>query len=141
MPRARLDWGDWNAICDVCGFRFKASEMKKRWDNLMVCKQDYEHRNPQDLLRVRGDQPSVPWSRPEPTDVFVPVCWIWGTSAYADLGQVDCMKVDYAPLTYQQVFDMKWSVPPSLNPEVAGSGIPGYAIPGYGIPGVTFTGL
>ena len=36
-PRERLVRGDWNAICDRCGFKFKASELKKTWDNLYVC--------------------------------------------------------------------------------------------------------
>jgi hypothetical protein len=61
--------GDWNAICDVCGFKFKASQLRRRWDGFMVCSEDYEERHPQDLLRVRPDRQSVPWVRPEPEDV------------------------------------------------------------------------
>lgn len=142
MPRARLDWGDWNAICDVCGFRFKASEMKKRWDNLMVCEQDYELRHPQDFLRVRGDRPAVPWSRPEGEDQFIYVCWIWAQSAYADLAEADCAKADYTPQTFLQLYELKWGAPyPYVTPSSTTSGIPGYAWPGKGIPGVTFTGV
>jgi hypothetical protein len=37
----------------------------------MVCSKDFETRHPQDLLRVRVDDPSVPWTRPEPTEIFI----------------------------------------------------------------------
>lgn len=58
--------GNWNALCDSCGRKFKASDLKKRWDGLMVCSEDWEMRHPQDLLRVQKEQISVPWSRPYP---------------------------------------------------------------------------
>ena len=63
--------GVWNVVCDVCGFEFKSDELIKRWDGLMVCKQDWEPRHPQDLLRVPRENPSVPWSRPKPTETYV----------------------------------------------------------------------
>ena len=83
--------GDWSAICDVCGFKFKASEMRKTWKGLYVCHDDYEPRQPQDFLRARTDKQSVPWARPEPEDAFVDVCYIWGSSGYAGLGVAGCM--------------------------------------------------
>ena len=55
----------YNAICDVCGFRFKNWELRRRWDNLMVCEKDYETRHPVDFFRVRRTERNVPWSRPE----------------------------------------------------------------------------
>ena len=63
--------GDWNAICDSCGRKFKASQLRRRWDGLRVCKDDWEPRHPQDFLRGKPDKPSVPWSRPEQADTFV----------------------------------------------------------------------
>lgn len=42
-----------------------------RWDGVRVCKQDFELRHPQDLIRIPTDNPSTPWSRPEPNDVFL----------------------------------------------------------------------
>lgn len=135
MPKPMLKWGDWNAICDICGFRFKASELTKDWQGLMVCKQDYEMRHPQDFLRVRPDNPAVPWSRPEGADQFIFVCWIWGTSAYADLGEADCMQADLAPFTYQELLDM--SLTNGIQPQCSLAGVtsyPGYMIPGCSIP-------
>lgn len=67
--------GSWNAICDVCAQKYKSSEMKKRWDGLMVCPNDWEPRHPQDFLRSVPDRQAVPWARPETPDVFLPVEW------------------------------------------------------------------
>lgn len=57
--------GDYNAICDRCGFEYKASKLKKEWTGLMVCKDCYEPRHPQDYLRARSEDSSVPWTRPD----------------------------------------------------------------------------
>ena len=59
-----LRLGDWNATCDSCGFKFKASMMKKRWDGLITCSQCWEQRHPQDLLRIQKEDISPPWVRP-----------------------------------------------------------------------------
>lgn len=56
---------EYNAICDVCGFKFKASQLRKRWDGFMVCSADFEHRHPMDFYRVRDDNHPLPWVRPE----------------------------------------------------------------------------
>ena len=82
--------GDWNAICDVCGFQFKASEMRKRWDGAMVCKDDWEPRHPQELRRALRDSDSVPWTRPRPADVFILVCTVSGRSAVAGRAMAGC---------------------------------------------------
>jgi hypothetical protein len=71
MGYNRYDRGDWDAICDVCGRKFKASTLRKRWDNLMVCSYDFEMRQPQDFVRAIVDKQTVPWSRPESSDTFV----------------------------------------------------------------------
>ena len=59
----------YNAICDVCGFQYKSFEMKKRWDNYIVCSACFEHRHPMDFYRVRNDHHQLPFVRP---DVGVP---------------------------------------------------------------------
>jgi hypothetical protein len=68
--------GDWVVICDVCAKQIYASESRKRWDGLIVCPDDYEFRHPQDLIRHRVEDISVPFSRPEPTDTFVTVEYV-----------------------------------------------------------------
>jgi len=65
------DKGDYDAICDSCGFKYKASELKLRWDGLMVCNKDWEPRQPQDFVRAKIDIQAVVWSRPEAYDTFL----------------------------------------------------------------------
>lgn len=63
----------WNAICDVCGFKYKNWQLKPRWDGLMVCKEDWEARQPLDMIKIPKDEQTVPWTRPETEDQFVTV--------------------------------------------------------------------
>lgn len=63
--------GDYNVICDVCGFKYKASQLKKRWDGAMCCPEDWEPRHPQDYVRGVKDSPPLPFTRPEPADDFI----------------------------------------------------------------------
>lgn len=68
--------GEWNAICDVCGFKFKSGMMKERWDGLMVCRDDYETRHPQDLLKVKQENVTPPWTRPQQSDQYISVTYL-----------------------------------------------------------------
>lgn len=54
---------DYNAICDVCGFKYKASFLRKRWDGLMVCEADYEQRHIADFYATRNDTHILPYIR------------------------------------------------------------------------------
>lgn len=84
--------GQWNAICDVCGFKKKAEDLRLRWDGFWVCPEDWEPRHPQDFLRTPKDDQSVAWTRPESTDQFTdPVCSAEGRTDQADIGEADCM--------------------------------------------------
>lgn len=67
--------GDWNATCDSCGRKFKASQLRKRWDGLMVCEEDWNPRHSLDFVRSHADHQTPPWIRPRPADVFVPINW------------------------------------------------------------------
>jgi len=62
---------DWRVICDVCGFEYWASEVRRQWDGLIVCREDFSERHPQELVRGKRDRQKVPFSRPEPADSFV----------------------------------------------------------------------
>jgi len=61
---------DWNLICDSCSKKIKASESKHRWDGFIVCGSCWEERQPQDFVRAIPDKISVPFSRPQTTDIF-----------------------------------------------------------------------
>lgn len=47
--------GENKSCCPVCGKEYRASEYRKRWDGLWVCRKDYEERHPQDFVRGRKD--------------------------------------------------------------------------------------
>lgn len=59
-----------NAVCDVCGFEYKHSELRERWDGLRVCETDWELRHPMDFQRIPRTEKALPWTRPQPDDVF-----------------------------------------------------------------------
>lgn len=88
--------GDWNVLCDICHFKFKASELRKRWDGYYVCEDDWEERHPQDRIKSVPDKQNVPWTRPEPTsDTFIDPenggCTIEERQAVAGQGVAGCM--------------------------------------------------
>lgn len=76
--------GDWLVICDSCSAKIKASKSKERWDGFRVCKDCWEPRHSLDFIRARNDRISVPFSRPQPIDVFVAVPY----DMYVDSGWV-----------------------------------------------------
>ena len=55
--------GDYNALCDRCGLKFKRSELRYTWDRLLVCDKCWEPRHPQDFVRGRKDIQRVPDAR------------------------------------------------------------------------------
>ncbi len=63
--------GDSKACCDCCGFNFKQSMLRKRWDGAMVCSKDWEPRHPQDSLKAMPERQTIVNPRPEPTYRFV----------------------------------------------------------------------
>ena len=93
-----LKLGTYNALCQFCGFKYKADQLRKRWDGLWVCNDDYETRHPQDLIRVPRESGPIPWSSPEPADVFLDgdggTCTFEGSLALADQGTSDCARAD-----------------------------------------------
>lgn len=90
MSKTNFKFGEWNVICDSCGFKYKSRQLRKRWDGFMVCPDCFEVRHPQDFLRARLDRQDIPWSRPRPTDVFVAVNYLlyWDSSYTVD-GYID----------------------------------------------------
>lgn len=68
MPQRKYDQntlvlGQWNSICDVCGFKYKSGDLRERWDGLMVCRDDWEERHPSNFFRATPDDQTVPWTR------------------------------------------------------------------------------
>lgn len=91
-----LKLGTWNAYCDVCAKKYKANQLRLRWDGFMVCKKDWEPRQPQDFLRgIPETSNNLPWTRPVDFNGPVPQpplsCNIITSSAVAGLGVPGCM--------------------------------------------------
>lgn len=68
--------GQWNALCQRCGFKYKSGQLRKEWTGLHVCtgrgtNDCWEERHPQDFVRGKTDRQAPPWSSPEPEDVFL----------------------------------------------------------------------
>ena len=110
--------GKWNVICDVCGRKYKATDLKKRWDGLMVCSEDWEMRHPQDLIRPIKERNSVPWTRPRPTDIDVVVCSVTDVSSIVGVGVVGCMMVGFEGASDGYTPDQLENIlyPPTFNP-------------------------
>ena len=88
--------GQYNVICDRCGFKFKSGELKKDWQGLMVCAKDFETRHPQDLIKIRQEKAIPEWVRPRPEEVFLyTTCTLQGTQGVADVGVADCMRAEF----------------------------------------------
>lgn len=98
----RTKWpGNWKVACHVCGMWHPSSEIKKRWDGLLVCEKDWETRHPQTLIKVRGETAVPSFVSKDPTDSFTLVCDINTSSGYADMGVADCAKASNTQFTYQ----------------------------------------
>ena len=91
--KPRYESGDHKAVCDVCGRLFKAGSLRKRWDGLQVCSDDWEPRHPQEFVRGKVDKQVPKWTRPEPQDVFVAdaLCGVLESSATPGLSEPGCM--------------------------------------------------
>lgn len=63
--------GDFNRICDITGFKVKASDTREQWDGLIVRKESWDFRHPQDFVKGKRDKQSVSRARPEGVDQFL----------------------------------------------------------------------
>ena len=85
--------GEFNLLCDVCSKKIKASDAKQRWDGLIVCPSDFEHRHEQDYVKARTDKITVQYTRPVPEYIFTDViyaCTTDGKTAIAGLAVAGC---------------------------------------------------
>lgn len=103
--------GSYNICCDVCNKKVKSTEIKKRWDGLMVCPEDFEHDHPQKYIRVRSDGVAVPVIRERGEGVNLLVCNVITSSAYADYSTADCAQADNTTIPYATIVELALSVP------------------------------
>lgn len=70
---AKYKHGQHLFTCDVCGLVYYSESKRKRWDGAIVCSDDWEPRHPQDYVRGKKDEQSVPDARPLPGNKFLEV--------------------------------------------------------------------
>ena len=58
--------GDNNILSDRSGFKIKASDSRKEWNGLVVHKDEWEERHPQDFVRGVKEKITAEVVRPEP---------------------------------------------------------------------------
>lgn len=65
--------GDYYMRCDRTGRKYLASNMRKEWNGKWVHKDFWEQRHPQDFLRGRKDDQTVPNARPDTPENYLEV--------------------------------------------------------------------
>jgi hypothetical protein len=73
--------GDWNVICYICGFTFKASQLRKHWKGYYVCPKDWEPRHPQDFVKAPQPEQLPAWVQSDTTHPQIGVCTPNGRTA------------------------------------------------------------
>lgn len=74
MTQPYFRYWDPSAICDICGFKFKKSQLKKTWDGLLACSINgcwYPKHPFDDPLPIIPDCLPVYNARPEQKDSFI----------------------------------------------------------------------
>lgn len=90
-PADRFVLGEWNAQCDQCDGKRKASELHKNWKGQMVCERCWEPRHPQDFVRTVPREEPPPWVRPQGEAPVVVTCSLQSSLAIPDLAIPGCM--------------------------------------------------
>lgn len=97
----RYDRGNWKCYCDACGRLVKASELRQRWDGFMVDDRCWEPRQPQDFVRGVADIQTPPFTRPEPSNTFLPIIYVYtpdGTAPISPVQSITSTSLVYIPV-------------------------------------------
>jgi hypothetical protein len=100
-----LALGDWNVIADCCGRKRKGSELRKQWNDLWVCPEHWEPRQPQDFVKAEPEHPTPPFVR-HPADVYIAACSPNGTTGIADYATADCAITEYTHPAFDPAVDV-----------------------------------
>jgi len=86
--------GEYWIVCDRCGENRRKSDIRKTWDNLLVCYPEcWEPRQPQDFVKAKVDFQAVPEARPERNTVL-------RETTLSSAGSKDDTTVELADVTY-----------------------------------------
>lgn len=84
--------GEYNAICDRCGFKFAAHQCKLEWTGLFVCKWCYEEKHPLEIPQNIKPETSVPKiARPYQEQIML--CTVEGSTGIVGYAVVGCSVV------------------------------------------------
>lgn len=64
--------GSFYRIDDRTGFKVRAEDQQREWTNLLIRKQSFEMRQPQDFVTGVVDDQNVPYARPRPDITNLP---------------------------------------------------------------------
>ena len=92
-----LKRGGYNAICDGCGFQFKNTQLRRRWDGIMTCEKCFEVRHPMEFIKGTKDSFALPWTRPLIPPKFIPENW---ESAFSETVEVHDFGVRFVNSIY-----------------------------------------
>jgi hypothetical protein len=65
--------GSFYRVCDRTGFAYRAEGTRKQWNNIIVRERSFEERQPQDFVRGRRDDQTVPEPRPRQVPSYLGV--------------------------------------------------------------------
>lgn len=89
--------GLFNIYCMSCNRKYKSNEIRKRWDGLLVCDEDWEPRHPQDFVRGIQEKSNIlPFSYDQDGSSEFPVgaaCTLANSVGIIGTGVVGCMVV------------------------------------------------
>ena len=97
--------GNWKVSCQVCGFQFPSSEIKKRWDGVLCCQEDWDSKHPQLLIKVR-EETSVPSFVSKDSDIHIAYCSLEAQSAYPGLAIAGCALAGNTRYSPDFLFDL-----------------------------------
>jgi len=104
-PRAYYKKGSWNVYCQVCAKKQKSDRIRRRWDGLYVCPEDWEPRHPQDFLRaIKETSNMLPFSFDDDGAKAIlqnnPICTLANSVCVCGVGAVGCFPVGRGPGVY-----------------------------------------
>ena len=78
-----------------CGRKYKSNEIRKRWDGLLVCDEDWEPRHPQDFVRGIQEKSNIlPFTFDNDGDTYSEqhlACTLANSVGVSGLGVAGCM--------------------------------------------------
>lgn len=87
--------GEYNVICDRCGFKFGNHECKLEWNGLFVCKWCLEDKHPSDDPRINKIKPDLTrptYIRDESDQPLA--CSVDGSTSVVDVMVAECAVVE-----------------------------------------------